>query len=395
MDRMLSRQSAAVGNKVNLPFGLAQRQRVLLGLCTLKQQSPCTLHLLCKRLTMELFRFVLEPTPNSSSSSFSDSSPQQPPSVADHSVTLSTTETVPRVRRRPIPRKGHTKSRNGCLNCKKRKVKCQETLPECNHCQRIGLKCEYPPEQQSHPAAVWLSSPSRAPQTTTFTSDDMRFFQHFLFKAYPSLPIHGEGIWRDVAQISHGFDYLIHSMLGLAASALALDAGAYSASHTPAALSHRVIAIRLLNKSLSKPCSCLEEGTARYAAMMVLTFQSAYMADGMLEFLSMTRGCSIVAETAMGGSYEASPFGAFSREEHVDAVRRLGPKPVWEVDGQEDEVLGQEVVGGLLEGLRDLMTVCGGRSRLEDEVMKKVQQAVALARWDCVRGKTRSSFCRT
>ncbi|OIW24883.1 hypothetical protein CONLIGDRAFT_73856 [Coniochaeta ligniaria NRRL 30616] len=344
---------------------------------------------------MELLRVVSEPVPRFSSSAVSEtsSSRESPSAVVDSSENLTITEVVTSVRRRPIPRKGHTKSRRGCLNCKRRKVKCQETLPECNHCKRIGLKCEYPPERP-RPAVFWLasSSPSAAlqsmPTTATFTMDDMRFFQHFLLKAYPPLPIHGGGIWREVAQISHGFDYLVHSMLGLAASSLAhslaLTAAASPASYEPAAISHRVTAIRLLNDSLSRPCSCPEEGTARYAAMMALTFQSSYMADGMLEFVSMTRGCHVVAHAAMGGAYSVSPFGVFSREGHVDACRRLGPKPAWEVDQQADEVLTEEVAEGLLDGLRTLATLCGGRSKLEDEVLAKVEQVVALARWDCI-----------
>jgi hypothetical protein len=46
--------------------------------------------------------------------------------------------------RKPIPRKGHTKSRRGCFNCKRRRIKCNERHPECNHCIKAGLSCEYP-----------------------------------------------------------------------------------------------------------------------------------------------------------------------------------------------------------------------------------------------------------
>lgn len=285
-------------------------------------------------------------------------------------------------------------------------MKCQETRPECDHCRRIGLKCVYPPERSRSAVFLLSSSPSAPLQpmpATTFTMDDLRFFQHFLLKAYPPLPIHGDGIWRDVAQISHGFDYLVHSMLGLAASSLEHSltlTATFScsssfpppppppSSYSAAAISHRVTAIRLLNESLSRPCSCPEEGTARYAAMMALTFQSSYMADGMLEFVSMTRGCHVVAQTAMGGTFSASPFGRFSREEHVSALRRWAPKPAWEVDRQADEVVGEEVAQGLLDGLRDLATLCCGRSNLEDELLSRVEQVVALARWDCIEGET-------
>lgn len=43
-----------------------------------------------------------------------------------------------------LERRGHTKSRRGCFNCKRRRIKCQETRPACGHCVKTGLKCEYP-----------------------------------------------------------------------------------------------------------------------------------------------------------------------------------------------------------------------------------------------------------
>lgn len=33
------------------------------------------------------------------------------------------------------------KSRSGCLTCLARKKKCDEALPKCSHCQRLGLAC--------------------------------------------------------------------------------------------------------------------------------------------------------------------------------------------------------------------------------------------------------------
>lgn len=40
-------------------------------------------------------------------------------------------------------RKYHLKSRNGCSTCKKRRVKCDETKPQCNNCHRMKLTCGY------------------------------------------------------------------------------------------------------------------------------------------------------------------------------------------------------------------------------------------------------------
>jgi Fungal Zn(2)-Cys(6) binuclear cluster domain len=54
----------------------------------------------------------------------------------------------PSTRQQKLERKGHTKSRRGCYNCKRRRIKCQETQPACGHCVKGGLKCEYPAAPQ-------------------------------------------------------------------------------------------------------------------------------------------------------------------------------------------------------------------------------------------------------
>ncbi|KAK3316085.1 hypothetical protein B0H66DRAFT_560330 [Apodospora peruviana] len=233
-------------------------------------------------------------------------------------------ELAVRVRRRPIPRRGHTKSRRGCFSCKARKVKCQENHPKCVNCTRIGLVCEYPEPQQPQSLIRRVSSSPAAtvqsiPTPIMFTMDDLRFFHHFVVTAYPPLPIQRADIWADVAALSHEFDYLVHAMLGLAASHLSL----YGADYKSQALSHRVKAIQSLNKSLSNPCSSLAEGDARFAAILALAFQASCMPDGMNEFLSMIRGCHVIAETSMPQSFEESMFGSFTSYGYTSSIRAL------------------------------------------------------------------------
>jgi hypothetical protein len=33
--------------------------------------------------------------------------------------------------------------------------------------------------------------------------DDLRLYQHFVFHAYPPMPLNGEAAWKEVAAISH------------------------------------------------------------------------------------------------------------------------------------------------------------------------------------------------
>ncbi|KAI0451709.1 hypothetical protein F5B21DRAFT_364454 [Xylaria acuta] len=42
-------------------------------------------------------------------------------------------------------RRGHTKSRFGCKECKRRKVKCDEQRPSCFNCTRHGMACSFAP----------------------------------------------------------------------------------------------------------------------------------------------------------------------------------------------------------------------------------------------------------
>lgn len=100
------------------------------------------------------------------------------------------------------PRKGHKKSRGGCFSCKRRKIKCQETLPACLNCLRRSLGCKYPevlPHEIEMMTALrrQITRPSAALQSTPtlFSMDDMRFFQHFILNAYPHLPVNNSQVW--------------------------------------------------------------------------------------------------------------------------------------------------------------------------------------------------------
>lgn len=77
-------------------------------------------------------------------------------------------------------------------------------------------------------------------------------------------------------------------MLGLGASHLGLLSGV---DYARAAMKHRVLAIQTLNQHLSKPKLSMADADAAFAAMLTLTFQSAYLPDGMVDFFTMVRGC--------------------------------------------------------------------------------------------------------
>lgn len=101
-------------------------------------------------------------------------------------------------------------------------------------------------------------------------------------------------------------------MLAVAASHLSMNG---LGDYTAAALQHRVIAVRLLNESLSNGCASQAEADAKLAACLALTFQSSYMEDGFIEFLTMIRGCMLVTQSH-SLDLPTSAFHCFSEENH-------------------------------------------------------------------------------
>ncbi|OCK85355.1 hypothetical protein K432DRAFT_413347 [Lepidopterella palustris CBS 459.81] len=228
--------------------------------------------------------------------------------------------------RKPIPRKGHTKSRRGCFSCKKRRIKCNEQLPECHHCAKAGLSCEYPANkiqaiQRSHPPQGALGPPDGMRlkcNPGNFSMSDMRLFHHFLITAYPHLPVGSDKIWVTVIpSFAHNYEYLIHSLLALSASHLDAVSNANVAEE---ALSHRFLAIQSLNKALSEPAKSRNESDARMAATLALAFQSSHLQDGLAEFLTMVRGCNLLAMADQLMNPD-SAFHGFREDGHLATMK--------------------------------------------------------------------------
>ncbi|RFU28797.1 hypothetical protein B7463_g7532, partial [Scytalidium lignicola] len=197
-------------------------------------------------------------------------------------------------------RKGHKKSRQGCFNCKRRKIKCQETLPSCDNCLKRGLECLYPSMKKQlvlQESEAWslgtisFANPQSTP--TLFTPTDMRLFHHFLLEAYPHLPVGNDSAWlTEIPLIAHNYDYLMHAILAMAASHLELCTGVDFRS---VAIHHRILAIKGSNTALSQPRTRGSDNDALLAACYALTFQSSYMSDGLAEFFQMVRGCHVLS----------------------------------------------------------------------------------------------------
>ncbi|KAH7161355.1 hypothetical protein EDB81DRAFT_784547 [Dactylonectria macrodidyma] len=271
-------------------------------------------------------------------------------------------------KRRPIPRKGHTKSRGGCSICKRRKVKCDEVLPQCGPCGRLDLECEYQP-QKCRDRTETSTSLTRPLRTTpaTFDIDDMNFFRHFMFEAYPPLPIDGFSVWQNVSRLSHKYDFLLHSMLALGASHLDLIS---PSGYKKAALKHRVIAIKSLNGHLSKPNLSVQEAEAAFGAMLNLTFQAAQIADGLVDFLTMIRGCFLIGIHTLP-NIEMSLFSTIARTTYIKRVQELVH------DVSTDQQLNGIIAREFYQSTVQLSPLC--KSVPELRFLERMQRIASLA----------------
>ncbi|KAI9730417.1 MAG: hypothetical protein M1834_005927 [Cirrosporium novae-zelandiae] len=139
------------------------------------------------------------------------------------------------------PRKSHTKSRRGCLECKRRHIKCDEKRPQCSNCKRLAMKCMW----SSLPARPNISSKPLAAKTlgivhsfnsisTSLKDDstvlgqlairDLKLLHHFSIATYATLDtvVAQQRIWQeDVIQMGFQYPFVLRGILAISALHLA------------------------------------------------------------------------------------------------------------------------------------------------------------------------------
>lgn len=84
----------------------------------------------------------------------------------------------------------------------------------------------------------------------------------------------------------------MHAILGMSASHLELLTGEPLG---PVAIHHRLLAVQGSNAAISRKARTGSDGDALLGSCYLLAFQSSYMKDGLLEFFTMVRGCSLLS----------------------------------------------------------------------------------------------------
>ncbi|KAJ5593823.1 uncharacterized protein N7459_000031 [Penicillium hispanicum] len=164
------------------------------------------------------------------------------------------------------PRRAHTKSRNGCDQCKRRRVKCDEKGPPCSNCISRELNCTYlrapPQDAPTRPRELTASLPVSGPETprplapispaSTPSSmpgvRDLELMHQFTIETFSSLctaesEFH---VWQIIIpRLALQYDFLMNGILSLAALHIA------STSELPTSLAYIDTALQYHNLSFA------------------------------------------------------------------------------------------------------------------------------------------------
>ncbi|RAL12944.1 Zn(II)2Cys6 transcription factor domain-containing protein [Aspergillus homomorphus CBS 101889] len=114
-----------------------------------------------------------------------------------------------------------TRTKSGCLTCKKRRIKCDETRPSCSRCTSTGRKCDGYDTNALPLASIYLPRPSLSLATFTYATSEreIRSFQFFYEKTVFSLAGYcGSELWsRSVLQVSQHAKPVWHALVALGA----------------------------------------------------------------------------------------------------------------------------------------------------------------------------------
>ncbi|KAL8937764.1 MAG: hypothetical protein Q9216_004260 [Gyalolechia sp. 2 TL-2023] len=170
------------------------------------------------------------------------------------------------------PRAGGYHVKTGCITCKIRHVKCDETRPECNKCISTGRKCDgyrmsappLPPAEYRSPTAGTTTSPHLklhviTPSAWDGSLDELRAFDYFRLQTSEDLAYSLDVPLDElVLQTSHHFEAIKHAAIALGAlghtirinSSLPVDASPASSRHRFANQQYQ-IAVRLLQRDMA------------------------------------------------------------------------------------------------------------------------------------------------
>ncbi|KAI2469446.1 hypothetical protein F4781DRAFT_394089 [Annulohypoxylon bovei var. microspora] len=222
-----------------------------------------------------------------------------------------------------MPPRTHTKSRNGCLDCKQRKVKCDERSPTCFNCARRGIRCSLASGVTDTPNRSPSAGRSRSLQPSNETDQrhaqlpapetepwdcGLELMHHYTIATADTLALRNDMqyVWRvTIPEIAYQNPFVMRGILAVAAVHKAyllpnrrssyLDLAAY---HQMRGLEAFRAAIHDLSDENWKPCFCFASIIALLVCSSGMRIRSELRSDDsvpdILELFTFVRGIRTV-----------------------------------------------------------------------------------------------------
>ncbi|KAH7112499.1 hypothetical protein B0J11DRAFT_185996 [Dendryphion nanum] len=196
-------------------------------------------------------------------------------------------------------RRAHSKSRLGCLPCKKRHIKCGQESPSCRNCARRGVNCCYallrtpgtgPTSQvtsseatrpldfeqldktQPPPACGCRHDPMQQPLTSTTKRQELELMVHYITDTCETMAHGAEDIdiWRTVIPkeaVQH--EFLMDGLLALSSLHLAAQNQSLQWTYTTIAIQYQNSGLRKFHNALGAITS--DNSQALFAHSIMIT----------------------------------------------------------------------------------------------------------------------------
>ncbi|EME48092.1 hypothetical protein DOTSEDRAFT_69884 [Dothistroma septosporum NZE10] len=240
-------------------------------------------------------------------------------------------------------RRSHTKSRKGCKTCKRRHIRCDETIPQCRNCTKHQVRCDYMEtigmdlESQSSPEQsrlvftpgtegridMWQQTGSfpypslqvfPPPQTHEYSKNELRLIHHLsaisndlLLQSTSNLTIWTQKIPKFLS-IASSYPYVMHALLSFSANHLAWSQSSNETRNLQ--IHHGTIALRGLHEAIGNFSHA--NADAVLAASLLLLWQ----ATDWRSWSSLRAGVQSVLSAMQSWKHE-SIFAEFIDEEDV------------------------------------------------------------------------------
>ncbi|KAL6229227.1 hypothetical protein BDW75DRAFT_108251 [Aspergillus navahoensis] len=243
-------------------------------------------------------------------------------------------------------RRYHRKSRTGCAHCRSRRIKCDETHPSCQNCQRASMICHYTAQSSPNSGAArsipQLLTPAES--RTSFDMLDLTLMHHYT--TVTSVSLFGEEqkeVWQtEVPIMARSSALLMHGLLATAALHMAFISKNSPSTFIDRALHHHTLGLELFNTEISALSAenCKSPALFTFGLMLVIwsyassTIPGAITTaaeesdlDTILSSLNFVRGNKVIFEIS-GETILSQPIGRFLKPPEEPTRPRTLPQPI-------------------------------------------------------------------